>query len=287
MKASPKVAESALVEKLTSIAEQATVELENSLLRIGDGLETLDGKAMKLKTRLAEASAKRELHRVQLTGLEGSFTTVCEGFCYGTAEMKSSLQNLAGLYSESNTSKDQLLNIIAVQQTLFLQLIEARWVGKPSVPMHSYALNKFTLEYCQHLPGKLPKHKRAWVEVLKFLDLAGIVRFSKTSNANYLIAYNEEIWEALYTRKFGHSQVEVDNWRLKYAYKLCNTCSVCSRLDLQVYVKGRLKYCSSCKMQLSEFKPQLSYYGRCNATTLRGTRCKRITRNSNGYCWQH
>lgn len=287
MKASPKVAESALVAKFTSIVEQATVELENTFHRIADGLETLDGKAMRLKTRLAEATAKRELHRVQLASLEGSFTAVCEGFCYGTAEMKSSLQNLASLYSESATSKDQLLNIIAVQQALFHQLIEARWVGKPSVPMHSYALRSFTLENCQHLPGKLPKHKRAWVEVLKFLDLAEIVRFSKTSNASYRLAYNEEIWEALYICRFGYSQVEVENWRLKYAYKVCNTCSVCSRFELQVYVKGRLKYCSSCKMQLSEFKPQLSYYGRCNATTLKGTRCKRTTRNSNGYCWQH
>lgn len=294
-------------KQFTAIVELGFTEIEATFERIGDRLDALHGKTSELKNTIRKAALKRRIHRTQVARLADSFTTIYEGFDYSTPAMKTSLRKLAELYNQSSASKDQLIHIIAVQQSLFMQLIDAKWVGKPTPPKYSLALRTFTLKYCQQLPGKASSAKRAWVEVLKFLDYADIVRFSKTSNENYRTAYDEEVWRQLYNRSYNlllYSEPQIDNWRLKFAYNASYSCSVCKKIDEATYSKAKVKYCNVCKMQLPEFKPappvvnsyypstpsyegRMGYAVQCNATTLRGARCRRTTKNSSGYCWQH
>mmetsp|Transcript_7751 Transcript_7751/g.14716 ORF Transcript_7751/g.14716 Transcript_7751/m.14716 type:complete len:243 (-) Transcript_7751:336-1064(-) len=241
------------------------------------------------------------MHKQQLSRLNTSFETIYDGFDYGTPAMKANLRKLTELYAAPEASKDQLLHIISMQQALFMQLIDAQWIGKPLIPKSTLSLRPFVQKYYQQLPGKTSTIKRTWIEVLKFLDVSDVVKFSKTCQRNYRAAYDEEVWKLLCTRKFGTmgELVQIDNWRLKVAYRVYNSCCKCRKFDANPYVKLNRRYCNLCKMQLEEFRPKpvspprpepvrrLGYTVRCEATTLRGTRCKRMTYNGSGYCWQH
>jgi len=53
--------------------------------------------------------------------------------------------------------------------------------------------------------------------------------------------------------------------------------------------KNKNGYCYAHQKQSPDYKapPKTNYVGRCNATTKKGTRCKRNASSGSRYCWQH
>ena len=51
--------------------------------------------------------------------------------------------------------------------------------------------------------------------------------------------------------------------------------------------KNGFCYAHQKQSQVYQAPPKTNYVGRCNATTKKGTRCKRNANNGSRYCWQH
>jgi hypothetical protein len=82
---------------------------------------------------------------------------------------------------------------------------------------------------------------------LKFLDHVDLVNFAKTSKANYYVVYIDEIWQKLYKEKvpIDSDRPPIDNWRLRYAYKVKYGCVECWDSKDKHEKKDGKKYCTA------------------------------------------
>ncbi len=70
-------------------------------------------------------------------------------------------------------------------------------------------------------------------------------------------------------------------------YQACKVCKPVEKTKGKTSKKPVIEKKKSNKVKLKKSISKKATASRCTATTKKGTRCKRRTKNSSGRCWQH
>jgi hypothetical protein len=227
-------------------------------------------------------------------------------------------------YQENSGKVTQIERSVSMLQSAVLEL-KGKLEEKDYLPKHAKEYSQYVAKYSSKVKSKTTPRTRGLILTFAYLDKDSLNNCALVSKEFYFASRRNEVWKILYEIDVNSVSGYLTDYRLKYVVGYLNTCPECLVLNDIPETPGKRAICHACKRPaIPAFQPPVSYaplqnFGQpqlarnlfsdydtslvrshtsyesgrlaysvqCNATTLKGARCKRRTKDGSGYCWQH
>lgn len=227
-------------------------------------------------------------------------------------------------YQENSGKVTQIERSISMLQSAVLEL-KSKLEEKDTLPKHAKEYSHYVAKYSSKVKSRTTPRTRGLILTFGYLDKDSVNNCALVSKEFYFASRRNEVWKLLYEVDVNSVDGYLPDYRLKYVIGYLNTCPECLVLKGIPETPGKRTQCDNCKKPaISALQPpvssvplptfaqpqlarnlfsdyetsltrsytsydsgRLNYSVQCNATTLKGARCKRRTKDASGYCWQH
>jgi endonuclease G, mitochondrial len=228
-------------------------------------------------------------HLVPAADMAFSDKSMLESFYYSNISPQNSLFNRGGWKKLESQVRNwgKSFDIIVVTGGVLNDSLKTIGINRVSIPNQFYKIVYAPSK--NEMIGFLMPNKKIYDDIVDYITT--VDEIENITGIDFFINLEDEIEELL------ESKIDSEKWEFNVDTSPSNSkSSSSSATQCTAIAKSTGQRCRNRTKNLNELcsvhqeKPtdvKTNYIGRCNATTKKGTRCKRKATGVRRYCWQH